>query len=172
RVGVEAEIPVSALSQVLDTIGLTRRREDALRIVIFMAERYPGQTIQTFAASRGVVADVLRKELLEQGLHVITMDPGRLWDGQTASALAVGKQLNAKLVLTGWAEVEPGRPEGTYGTSWSVQAKVEVRAFATETSEEIAQAQVEATVPPAEGTQGDTAALAQAATEDRKRVVE
>ena len=170
RVGVEAEIPVSELSHALDAIGLTRRREDA-RIVLFMAERFPGQTSQTFAASRGVVADVLRKELLDQGLRVIPLDPGRLWDGQTASALVVGKQLNAKLVLTGWAEVEPGRPEGTNGTSWSVQAKVEVKAFATETSEEIAQAQVEATVPPAEGTQGDAAALAQAATEIAERLI-
>jgi hypothetical protein len=171
RVGVEAEIPVSELNQALDAIGLARRRENAWRIVIFMAERYPGQTSQTFAASRGVVADVLRQELLDQGLRVITLDPGRLWDGQTASALAVGKQLNAKLVLAGWAEVEPGRPEGTHGTSWSVQAKVEVKVFATETSEEIAQAQVEATVPPAEGTQGDAAALAQAATEIAERLI-
>src|SRR5205823_9537873 len=94
-------------------------------------------------------------------------------DGQTASALAVGKQLNAKLVLTGWAEVEPGRPEGTpgKGTSWPMQAKVEVKAFATETSEEIAQAQVEATVPPAEGTQGDAEALARAATEIAERLL-
>ena len=118
-----------------------------------------------------MVADVLRKELLDQGLRVITLDPGRLWDGQTASALAVGKQLNAKLVLAGWAEVEPGRSEGTHGTSWSVQAKVEVKAFATETSEEIAQAQVEATLPPAGGTQGDAEALAQAATEIAERLI-
>jgi hypothetical protein len=171
RVGVEAEIPVSELNHALDAIGLARRRENAWRIVIFMAERYPGQTSQTFAASRGVVADVLRQELLDQGLRVITLDPGRLWDGQTASALAVGKQLNAKLVLAGWAEVEPGQPEGTNGTPWSVQAKVEVKAFATETSEEIAQAQVEATVPQAEGTQGDATALAQAATEIAERLI-
>jgi hypothetical protein len=170
RIGVEAEIPVGELSHALDAIGLTRRREDD-RIAIFMAERYPGQTLPTFAASRGVVADVLRKELLDQGLRVITLDPGRLWDGQTASALAAGKQLNAKLVLTGWAEVEPGRPAGTQGASWPVQAKVEVKAFTTETSEEIAQAQVEATVPPAEGTQGDAAALAQAATEVAERLI-
>jgi hypothetical protein len=171
RVGVEAEIPVSELGHILDAIGLARRREEAQRIVIFMAERYPGQTLQTFAASRGVVADVLRRELLDQGLRVIPLDPGRLWDGQTASALAVGKQLNAKLVLAGWAEVESGWPEGTPGTPRSVQAKVEVKAFATETSEEIAQAQVEATVPPAEGTQGDAAALAQAATEIAERLL-
>ena len=171
RVGVEAEIPVSELRHALDAIGLARRREEARRIVIFMAERNPGQTLQTFAASRGVVADVLRKDLLDQGLRVIPLDPGRLWDGQTASALAVGKQLNATFVLAGWAEVEPARPEGTYGTSRSVQAKVEVKAFATETSEEIAQAQVEATGPPAEGTQGDAAALAQAATEIAERLL-
>jgi hypothetical protein len=114
---------------------------------------------------------VLRKELLDQGLHVIVLDPGRLWDGQTASALEAGKQLNAKLVLTGWAEVEPGQSARTYGASWSLQAKVEVKAFATETSEEIAQAQVEATVPPAEGTEGDAAALAQAATEIAERLI-
>jgi hypothetical protein len=170
RVGVEAEIPVRELSHALDAIGLTRR-EDTWRIVMFMAERFPGQTSQTFAASRGVVADVLRKELLDQGLHIIALDPGRLWDGQTASALEVGKQLNAKLVLTGWAEVEPGQPKGTYGAPWSLQAKVEVKAFATETSEEIAQAQVEATVPPAEGTQGDAEALAQAAAEIAERLI-
>jgi hypothetical protein len=114
---------------------------------------------------------VLRQELLDQGLRVIPLDPGRLWDGQTASALVVGKQLNAKLVLAGWADVEPGQPEGIHGASRSVQAKVEVKAFATETSEEIAQAQVEATVPPAEGTQGDAAALAQAATEIAERLL-
>jgi hypothetical protein len=171
RLGVEAEIPVSELSHTLNAIGLARRRKEERRIVIFMAERYPGQTLQTFAASRGVVADVLRKELLDQGLHIITLDPGRLWDGQTASALVVGKQLNATLVLTGWAELEPGLPEVTHGTWRSVQAKVEVKAFATETSEEIAQAQVEATVPPAEGTQGDAAALAQAATEIAERLL-
>jgi hypothetical protein len=171
RVGVEAEIPVNELSQALDGVGLARWRENAQRIVIFMAERFPGQTSPTFAASRGVVADVLRQGLLDQGLRVIPLDPGRLWDGQTASALAVGKQLNAKLVLTGWAEVEPGRPAGMNGTAWSMQAKVEVKAFATETSEEIAQAQVEATVPPAEGTQGDAAALAQAATEVAERLL-
>lgn len=170
RVGVEAEIPVRELHYALDAIGLTRR-EDMWRIVMFMAERFPGQTSQTFAASRGVVADVLRKELLDQGLHVIVLDPGRLWDGQTASALEAGKQLNAKLVLTGWAEVEPGQSARTYGASWSLQAKVEVKAFATETSEEIAQAQVEATVPPAEGTEGDAAALAQAATEIAERLI-
>lgn len=171
RVGVEAEIPVSDLRYTLDAIGLARRREDAQRIVIFMAERFPGQTSQTFAASRGVVADVLRKELLDQGLRVMTLDPGRLWDGQTASALAAGKQLNAKLVLAGWAEVEPEQSEGKPGAPRSVQAKVEVKAFATETSEEIAQAQVEATVPPTEGTQGDAEALSQAAAEIAERLI-
>jgi hypothetical protein len=171
RVGVEAEIPVHDLSNALNAIGLGRRREDAQRIVIFMAERFPGQMSHTFAASRGVVADVLRKELLEQGMRVMTLDPGRLWDGQTASALEVGKQLNAKIVLAGWAEVGPGQPEGTDGTRWSMQAKVEVKAFATDTSEEIDQAQVEATVPPAAGTQGDAEALAQAATEIAMRLV-
>jgi hypothetical protein len=171
RVGVEAEIPVNDLSQALNAIGLGRRREDAQRIVIFMAERYPGQMSHTFAASRGVVADVLRKELLEQGLRVITLDPGRLWDGQTASALEVGKQFNAKIVLAGWAEVGPGHPDGADGVRWSVQAKVEVKAFAVDSSEEIAQAEVEATVPPAAGTQGDAEALAQAATEIAARLV-
>jgi hypothetical protein len=172
RVGVEAEITVSELSHTLDVIGLAaRRREDSRRIVIFMAERYPGQTSLTFAASRGVVADVLRKELQDQGLRVRPLDPGRLWDGQVASALAVGNQLNAKIVLTGWAEVGPEQPEGTDGAPGSIQAKVEVKAFAPETSEEIAQAQVEATVPPAAGTQGEAEALAQAATEIAERLI-
>ena len=35
---------MSELNNALDAIGLARRREDAWRIVIFMAERYPGQT--------------------------------------------------------------------------------------------------------------------------------
>src|SRR5215510_4855433 len=50
RVGVEAEIAVSEVSRALDSIGLARRREDLQRLVIFMAERYPGQTTQTYAA--------------------------------------------------------------------------------------------------------------------------
>src|SRR5215510_4332171 len=146
RVGIEAELAVSEVSRALDSIGLARRREDP-RLAIFMAERYPGQTSQTFAASRGVVAEVLRKELQEQGLRVITMDPRQLWDGQEASALAVGKKLDAKIVLVGWVEVQAGGPDGTAGVVGSSQAKVEVKALATETSDEIAQAQVEATAP-------------------------
>ncbi len=169
RVGVEAEIAVSEVSRALDSIGLARRREDP-RLVIFMAERYPRQTSQTFAASRGVVAEVLRKELQAQGMRVITMDPGRLWDGQEASALAVGKQLDAKIVLVGWAEVQTGRHDGTGGAAASIQAKVEVKALATETSGEIAQAQVEATAPLAEGSQGEAQALEQAATEIASRL--
>src|SRR5207302_5142687 len=110
RVGIEAEITVSEVSRALDTIGLARR-EDLQRLVIFMAERYPGQTSQTYAAGRGVVAQVLRKELQAQGLRVINLDPGRLWDGLEASALAVGKQIDAKIVLVGWAEVQPAPPE-------------------------------------------------------------
>jgi len=168
RVGIEAEIAVSEVSRALDSIGLSRRREDP-RLAIFMAERYPGQTSQTFAASRGVVAEVLRKELQEQGLRVINMDPGRLWDGQEASALAVGKKLDAKIVLVGWVEVQAGRQEGTDGAA--NQAKVEVKALATETSEEIAQAQVEATAPLAEGSQGEAQALELAATEIASRLV-
>jgi hypothetical protein len=169
RVGVEAEIAVSEVSRVLDSIGLSRRREDP-RLAIFMAERYPGQTLQTFAASRGVVAEVLHKELQEQGLRVINMDPGQLWDGQEASALAVGKKLDAKIVLVGWVETQVGRQDGPEGVT-SSQAKVEVKALATETSEEIAQAQVEATVPLAEGSQGEAQALEQAATEIASRLV-
>src|SRR4249919_1259674 len=44
RVGVEAEIPVHDLGQALNAIGLRRWREDAQRVVILMAERFPGQT--------------------------------------------------------------------------------------------------------------------------------
>jgi hypothetical protein len=53
----------------------------------------------------------------------------------------------------------------------SSQAKVEVKALATETSGEIAQAQVEATAPPAEGSQGEAQALEQAATEIAFRLI-
>jgi hypothetical protein len=169
RVSIEAEIAVSEVSRALDSIGLARRREDP-RLVIFMAERYPGQTSQTFAAGRGVVADVLRKELQEQGLRVITMDPGQLWDGQEASALAVGKKLDAKIVLVGWVEVQAGRQDGT-DRAVSSQAKVEVKALTTETSEEIVQAQVEAAVTLAEGSQGEAQALEQAATEIASRLI-
>lgn len=169
RVGIEAELAVSEVSRALDSIGLARRREDP-RLAIFMAERYPGQTSQTFAASRGVVAEVLRKELQEQGLRVINIDPGQLWDGHEASALVVGKKLDAKIVLVGWVEVQTGRPDGTARAA-SSQAKVEVKALATETSEEIAQAQVEATAPLAEGSQGEAQALEQAATEIASRLV-
>jgi uncharacterized membrane protein len=52
-----------------------------------------------------------------------------------------------------------------------MQAKVEVKLFATDTSEEIAEAQVEAVVPPATGSQGDAETLAQAATEIAARLM-
>ena len=52
-----------------------------------------------------------------------------------------------------------------------MQAKVEVKAFAADTSEEIAEAQVEAIVPAAAGSQGDAETLAQAATEIAARLM-
>jgi hypothetical protein len=169
RVGVEAEITVSEVSRALDAIGLARR-EDLQRLVIFMAERYPGQTSQTYAAGRGVVAQVLRRELQAQGLRVINLDPGRLWDGLETSALAVGKQIDAKIVLVGWAEVQ-STPQAHPGDSQpAIQAKVEVKALATETSGQIAQAQVEATAPQDEGSQGEAQALMEAATEIAARL--
>src|SRR5574341_230216 len=162
RVGVEAEITVSEVSHALDVIGLVRRREDLQRLVIFMAERYPGQTSQTYAAGRGVVAQVLRRELQAQGLRVINLDPGRLWDGLETSALAVGKQIDAKIVLVGWAEVQPTLQVHPGGAPPAIQAKVEVKALATETRGQIAQAQVEATAPQDEGSQGEAQALMEA----------
>jgi len=169
RVGVEAEITVSEVSRALDAIGLTRR-EALQRLVIFMAERYPGQTSQTYAIGRGVVAQVLRRELQAQGLRVINLDPGRLWDGLETSALAVGKQIDAKIVLVGWAEVQPTPPVQPGGAPPAIQAKVEVKALATETSGQIARAQVEATAPQDEGSQGEAQALMEAATEIAARL--
>jgi hypothetical protein len=169
RVGVEAEIAVSEVSRALDALGLARRG-DLQRLVIFMAERYPGQTSKTYAAGRGVVAQVLRKELQAQGLRVIDLDPGRLWDGLETSALAVGKQIAAQIVLVGWAEVEP-MPQVHPGYSQpAIQAKVEVKALATETKGQIAQAQVEATAPQDEGSEGEAQALMEAATEIAARL--
>ena len=169
RVGVEAEILVNEVNRALDSLGLARR-EALQRLVIFMAERYPGQTSQTYAAGRGVVAQVLRKELQAQGLRVIDLDPGRLWDGLETSALAVGKQIAAQIVLVGWAEVEP-MPQVHPGYSQpSVQAKVEVKALSTETKGQIAQAQVEATAPQDEGSEGEAQALMEAATEIAARL--
>jgi hypothetical protein len=170
RVGVEAEITVSEVSRALDAIGLARR-EDRQRLAIFMAERYPGQTSQTYAAGRGVVAQVLRKELQGQGLRVINLDPGRLWDGLETSALAVGKQIDATIVLVGWAEVQP-TPQGHPGNAPPAsQAKVEVKALATETSGQIAQAHADTMVPQDGGPEGEAQALLEAATEVAARLV-
>ena len=171
RVGVEAEITVNEVSHALDAIGLARRREDLQRLAIFMAERYPGQTSQTYAAGRGVVAQVLRKELQAQGLRVINLDPGRLWDGLETSALAVGKQIDATIVLVGWAEVQP-TPQGHPGNAPPAsQAKVEVKALATETSGQIAQAHADTMVPQDGGPEGEAQALLEAATEVAARLV-
>jgi hypothetical protein len=161
RVGVEADIAVADVGRALDSMGLTRRK-DPRQLVIFMAERYPGQTSQTFAAAGGVVAEVLRRTLQAEGLRVINLDPGRLWDGQETSALAVGKQLNAKIVLVGWAQVQSGPRESPTGRETS-QARVEVKALATEGAGQIAQAQVETVAAAAEGEHSDAQALEQAA---------
>lgn len=165
RVGVEVEITVSEVVRTLDALGLARRREDPRRLVILMAERYPGQKSHTYAASRGVVAEVLRKELQAQGLRVLDLDPGRLWDGLETSALAVGKQLDAKIVLVGWANVQIAPSGLSSGSLPAIQAKVEVKALATETSHEIAQAQAETTTPLAAGAHGEAQALMAAATD-------
>lgn len=165
RVGVEVEITTSEVGRALDTIGFARRREDLQRVVIFMAERYPGQTSKTYAAGRGVVAQVLRKELQAQGWRIINLDPGRLWDGLETSALAVGKQVDAKIVLVGWAEVQPAPQVHPGASPPAMQAKVEVKALATETSRQIAQAQIQATIPLHEGAQVEAQALVEAATE-------
>ena len=120
RVGVEAEILLSDLSHALDAIGLVRRREEARRIVIFMAERYPGQTLQTFAASRGVVADVLRKELLDQGLRVI--HPGPWSPVGRADGLRPGRRKAAQ------CQTRPGRlgrarASAPEGTTWDIAVR-------------------------------------------------
>lgn len=170
RVGLEAEVMMGDLERALDSMGIAQRRDDPRRLVIFMAERYPGQTSQTYAASRGVVAEVLRKELQAQGVRVIELDPGRLWDGQETSALAAAKQFDAKIVLVGWAEVDPVRHTGVGATSDTVQVKVQVKALAPGSSSPIGQAQVEATAPRADGTQGEVQALTQAAIEIAARL--
>jgi hypothetical protein len=170
RVGIEAEIILSEVGRVLDTVGLARRREDLQRLVIFMAERYPGQTSQSYAAGRGVVAQVLRKEFQAQGLRIINLDPGRLWDGLETSALTVGKQIDAKIVLVGWAEVHPVPQVHPGDSPPAMQAKVEVKALATETSRQIAQAQIQATIPLHEGAQVEAQALMEAAMEIAARL--
>lgn len=170
RVGLEAEVTLSEVGRALDAIGIAQRRDDSRRLVIFMAERYPGQTSQSYAASRGVVADVLRKELQAQGLRVMELDPGRLWDGQETSAVTAAKQLDAKIVLVGWAEVDSGRLTGVSAMPEAIQARVQVKALALETNTQIGQAQVEATAPKADGQQGEAQALAQAALEIATRL--
>jgi len=170
RVSVEAEITVSEVSRALDAVGLARRREELQRLVIFMAERYPGQTSQTYAPGRGVVAQVLRKELQAQGLRVINLDPGRLWDGQETSALAVGKQIDAKIVLVGWAAVQPAPQTKPGDVQSAMQATVAVRALATETRGQIAQAQGAALAPQTEGAEGEARALLEAAVQVAARL--
>lgn len=165
RIGLEAEVVVHDVARALDALGIAQRRDDPRRLVIFMAERYPGQTSQSYAASRGVVATVLRKELQAQGLRIIELDPGRLWDGQETSALAAAKQIDAKIVLVGWAEVESLHSTGLGATPDTIQARVQVKALALETSSQIGQAQVEATAAKTEGIEGEVQALAQAALE-------
>jgi hypothetical protein len=118
-----------------------------------------------------VVAEVLRKELQAQGLRVIALDPGRLWDGQETSALAVGRQLDAKIVLVGWAQVQPAPYDATSGFQGAMQARVDVKAMATDTSGQIAQVQVDALAPSAEREQGEVQALSQAATEIAARLL-
>ncbi len=163
RVGVETDIAVPDVERALDALGLSRRTTPR-QVVIFMAERYPGQTSQTFAAAGGLVAEVLRRTLQAQGLRVINLDPGRLWDGQETSALAVGKQIKAAIVLVGWAQVQPAPPEKAPGRGFS-QAKVDVKAVATEGRGTIAQAHVETMAAAEEGGNSDAQALEQAAVE-------
>ncbi|MBM3224949.1 MAG: hypothetical protein FJZ47_14255 [Candidatus Tectomicrobia bacterium] len=170
RVGIEAEILVQDVSRVVDSLGITRR-QDARRLAIFMAERYPGQTSQTFAASRGIVAEVLRRELQAQGVRVLALDPGRLWDGQETSALAVSKQLEVKIVLVGWAQVQLAPYEAARAPGGAMQAIVDVKALATDGSGQIAQAQVDAVVPFTEREQGEVQALSQAAIDVAARLL-
>ena len=169
RVGVETDIAVPEVERALDAIGLSRRSTPR-QVAIFMAERYPGQTSQTFAAAGGLVAEVLRMTLQAQGLRVINLDPGRLWDGQETSALAVGKQIKAAIVLVGWAQVQPAPPEKALGRGFS-QAKVDVKAVATEGRGTIAQAHVETMAAAEEGGNSDAQALEQAAVEIAAQLV-
>lgn len=169
RVGVEADIAVAEVGRAVEALGLARR-QDPRQLVIFMAERYTGQTSQTFAASGGIVAEVLRDTLQAQGLRVINLDPGRLWDGQETSALAVGKQLEAKIVLVGWAKVQPVSSEVPEGRT-TYHAKVEVKALPTDSQTPITQAQGEATVGPDAGEHGAALALEQAALDMTTRLV-
>lgn len=169
RVGIEADIDVPDVGRAMDGIGLARR-QDARQLVIFMAERYTNQTSETFAASGGIVAEVLRRNLQAQGLRLLNLDPGRLWDGLEPSAIAVGKKLEAKIVLVGWATVQPGVPEASQGQNVH-HAKVEVKALPIDGQSPITQAQVEATATGDTTEQSAAHALEQAAQEMTTRLV-
>lgn len=171
RVGLEAEVAVNEVGRVLDSLGIPRRRDEVRRFAIFMGERQTAQTPRNLGSVGGIVAGVLRQELLAQGLRVAELEALRQWDGQDASALSASKKAEAKIVLIGWVDTQPNTPEGTEGAGTGLRVLMQVRALATEGGGEISHIQVETPVTQDEADNGSTQVIEKAATELATRMI-
>jgi hypothetical protein len=127
--------------------------------------------LSAFGRDGGVVAQVLRAQLQTRGFHIVSLEPGSLWDGRDGSALTVGQQAKAGIVLVGQARVHQAHSEVAGMSLQTVQAEVQVQALITATGEQLALERAETTVFHADAVLGGTQALEKVAAEVAVRLV-
>jgi hypothetical protein len=172
RVNLEVEVAVDEVVQEIQALGLGQRGGGRSRLLIFVVEHRLGRTqLSTFGGDGGVVAQVLRTQLQAQGLHVMRLGAGTAWDGRESSALVLGKEVGADVVLVGQARVQKVRNEVAGMSLQAVQARVQVQALTTATGEQLALERAEATALHTDAILGGTQALEKAAAKVAARLV-
>jgi hypothetical protein len=171
RVGVEAEVAVDEVAQEIQALGLTQIGAASAQLLVLIVEQQLGQTsLSTLGRHGGVVAQVLRTQLQAQGFRLVSLEPSMSWDGQDNSALRIGKQAGADVVLVGQAMVQKVR-QGVAGMPLqAVQATVQVQALATTMGQQLAMARAAATVFHADAILGGQQALENVATKVAARL--
>lgn len=172
RVGVEADVAIDEVIRVIQAFELIQPGEERRRLLILMVEQRLGRTqFSAFGRDGGVVAQVLRAQLQTRGFHIVSLEPGSPWDGQDGSALTIGQQAKAGVVLVGQARVHQVHNEVAGMSLQTVQAEVQVQALTTATGEQLALERAETTVFHTDAVLGGTQALEKIAAEVAVRLV-
>jgi hypothetical protein len=172
RVGVEADVAVDEVIRVAQALELIQPGEERGRLLVLIVEQNLGRAqLSAFGRDGGVVAQVLRAQLQTRGFHIVSLEPGSLWDGRDGSALTVGQQAKAGIVLVGQARVHQAHSEVAGMSLQTVQAEVQVQALITATGEQLALERAETTVFHADAVLGGTQALEKVAAEVAVRLV-
>ena len=145
RIGIEAEVAVGELTQAVAQLGLTPSGRPILRVLVLVSEG-PETEARFVGQATRVMTRVLRREFEANQFRVVEPDPSVPWDGEEASALAVGRAADASIVLVGWASVRQTH-DGVAGMAvQTVQAESQLRVWIPQTGIQLAYKQAKISV--------------------------